>query len=371
MTNPIATQPIVIRNSNGWRYLRNGLLGLLILLLLLAGLYGAGILRYEHKRGFFAPVWGPAEAVYFLERETRGLVFNIDWRIMGLTAADASNWSWVFADQISVRRLQPTDATLTTLRSWHETPVAGRLLETSPDAVFGILLATLKTEGGLSFTVNVSVPQSGQTAELHQQQPLFTGRGDNVLLQMRELMAVPGEDFYPAAIITTIDNNDYRVLLDTAEFANLYPEGIPPALLVELSQREALHKREAIVTKHTQLIQSFRQQGMSEAAARKAADAALTDEGYQVMEPRLVAIPISEPEASEAVFRISSETFKSDAFSDIAAAIAEPGVPVRKLAEPYDHESQTAVALNELIADGGVAWVVVSGDHYYRLLLRY
>ncbi len=370
MPQPIATQPVVIRGGSSWRYLRNGLLGLLILLLLLAGLYGAGILRYEHERGFFAPVWGPAGAVYFIERETRGLVFNIDWQIMGLTAANATNWSWVFADQISVRRLEPATTTLTTLRSWKETPVAGRLLETSPDAVFGILLATLTTEGGLGFTVNVSVPKPGQTNKLLQQAS-FTGRGDNVLQQMRELMAVPGNNFYPAAIITTIDNNDYQVLLDNAEFASLYPDGIPATLLAELSQREALHKREAIIAKHRQLMQSFQQQGMSEGVARKKADATLADEGYEVMEPRLIAIPISEPEANEAVFRISPEALKAGAFSDIAAAIAEPGVPVRKLAEPYDSESQTGTALNDLIADNGIAWVIASNGDYYRLLLRY
>ncbi|MCS3902461.1 hypothetical protein J2T55_000465 [Methylohalomonas lacus] len=369
MNDPQATQPIVVHSHRGWRCLRYGLLVLLAVPLLLLLLVAVGVIKHVHERGFFAPVWGPDAAVYFVERETRGWVFDLDGSLLGLGSDAAAHWSWVVADAVSVRRLQPLGQQLTTLRRWDDTPVAGRLLRTSPQAVFGVLLATLKTHGGLSFSVNISVPAADAGFDLQRQRALFTGRGDNVIRQQRELLAVPGAGFYPAAIISTRDNRDYSVLLSNDVFATLYPDGLDSKLLQQLSRREHIETQQNVLARRERLIETYQDDGLSIEAARQRADRILADDGYRIMEPQLIAMPVSEPAADERVFRIDRSTFAAGHFADIAAAIARPGQPATKQAQPY--AGLGAAALNDWLAADEVSWVVTVEDRYYRLLLHY
>jgi len=360
-----ASDSIVVYSRQWPLRLRHGLIAALILLVLLAT---AGLIRYEHQRGFFSPAWGPDGAVYFIERETRGLLFGIDWQRI-----DSPNLSWVWKDRVSVRRLDPVGGDLRTLRSWEDTPVAGRLVNAPRDAVFGVLLANLHTSGGLNFTVNISVPDATGFGddEFARQQKLFLGRGDNVLHNLDEVIAVPGKGFYPAAIVTTVDNREYRMLLQNDEFESLYPDGISAALLEDLSRRESVAKQARILQKRAALTEGYQRQGFDRPEAIRRADQDLAEEGYQVFEPQLIAMRIREPDPGERVFDLPPEELEAGHFSDIAAAIRQPGFPVPKTEEPYSSGAGTAAALNEWLAGGAVSWVIASGDRYYRLLLRY
>lgn len=341
---------------------------MLLLSVLLGSLFAAGLVRYEHQRGFFAPAWGPDGAVYFIERESRGLLFSADW-----FSSQSGAWSWVWEDQISIRRMEPGKRAVRTLRVWQESPVEGRMIRTPSDSAFGILLATLNTTGGLTFTVNVSVPETTPYGNLdsRQQQRLFRGRADNVVQQMREVMAVPGQGFYPAAIITTINNEDYEVLLSNNTFKMLYPDGVPATLLDELSHRRAVQEQARIVEKRDALIEHYERQGLDTDKAILRADADLERDGYQVVEPRLIATAIDTPAPGEKVFTLGAEDFDAGDFSDIAAAIARPGVAVKKSAESYTSATATGRALNQWLAGDQVSWVVASDGGYYRLLILY
>ncbi|MDZ7737395.1 MAG: hypothetical protein U5P41_15900 [Gammaproteobacteria bacterium] len=366
--DPTKTQPIVVHASHWPFYLRQLLIGLLVLVVLLAGVAAAGLVRYEQQRGFFAPAWGPDGAVYFVEREARGLLIGIDWQTL-----DAPNWTWVWSDRVSIRRLHPDTGELRTLRTWTDTPVAGRFINAPRSSAFGVLLATLNTGAGLNFTVNISVPtdRAADDSELKRQQKLFTGRADNILSQMRELIAVPGDGFFPAAIVTTINNEDYEVLLQNNEFSRLYPDGIPATLLEDLSRREAVAMQARVVEKRNALIEGYQRQGLDRTEAVRRADADLAAEGYKVLQPRLIAMQIEEPEKGERVFSISADDFSDGYFSDIAAAIEQPGMPVSKADKPYKVDQTEAIALNEWLAGGAVSWVVETDGRYYRLLVRY
>ena len=368
--NPYETQPIIVHASNVPFYLRRFLVALLLLIILVAGLLASGLIRHEHQRGFFAPAWGPDGAVYYIERESSGLLFGIDWQLL-----DSPSMTWVLNDRVSIKRLDPISGDSRSLRSWEDTPVAGRVIVTPRSSAFGILLATLSTAGGLNFTVNISVPDHGtdrgNDLQQQQQQKLFTGRADNVLNRMRELMAVPGVHFYPAAIVTTVDNRDYQILLQNAEFDGLYPEGIPPSLLADLSRREAVARQQRIIEKRNALIAGYEREGLEHAEAVKRADRDLAAEGYQVLEPRLIAIRIQQPEQGERVFRIDPAAFEAGHFSDIRAAIEQPGFPVTKNEQPYQAESPVAAALNEWLAGGATSWVIGTESGFYRLQVRY
>jgi len=368
MTHPDETQPIIVRTSNWPIYLRRVLLGLLLAGLIIAGLMAAGLIRYEHQRGFYAPAWGPDNAIYFIQRETRGVVAGIDWPLL-----NNPSYTWVWSDVISIRRLDPVTGQHRALRSWHDTPVAGQLIHAPPRIPFGILLAKLTTTGGLNFSVNVNVPRTADytEAEIRRQQLLFNGRADNILHDMAEVMAVPGRGFYPAAIVTTIDNKAYDVLLHNAAFDALYPEGVSPALLQDLSHRDKRAMQERILKKRAALIEDFQQQGMERAEAIKRADTRLADEGYRVLEPQLVAIEIGAPKTDERVFEIDASMLRGDAFDDIAAAISQPGNPVPKSSSPYQSQAPVARDLNDWLRAGARSWVLQSGDQYYRMMIRH
>lgn len=366
--NPTETQPIVVHANNWPAWLWRSLIFLILFMVLLAGLVVAGLIRYEHQRGFFAPAWGPDGAVYFIERESSGLLFGIDWRLL-----DSPNLTWVLDDRVSIQRLDPDSGNVRSLRSWEDTPVANRVIFTPRNSAFGVLLATLNTSSGLNFTVNISVPDqpSSSDSDLKRQQQLFTGRADNVLSRMRELISVPGEAFYPAAIVTTINNEDYEILLKNSEFNRLYHDGIPAALLDDLSRRDAVTKQQRIIEKRNALIRGYERQGLDHAEAVRRADRDLEAEGYQVLEPRLIAIRIQQPEPGERVFSLTDEAFSSGFFSDIQAAIEQPGLPVTKNEQPYQADTPVAAELNQWLDSGAVSWVIRTDSGYYRLLVRY
>lgn len=368
MTLPNETQPIIVRTSNWPIHLRRILLVLLVILLVIAGLMAAGLIRYEQQRGFFAPAWGPDDAVYFIQRDARGLMFGIDWQWL-----DTPSLTWVWADRISVRRLDPVTGDSRALRTWNDTPVAGQLINAPPTSPFGILLAKLNTSGGLNFSVNVSVPrdETYTDAEVRRQQILFNGRADNILHRMHEVIAVPGRGLFPAAIITTIDNQDYEILLKNAEFDDLYPEGIPPALLDDLSRRDNVAMQDRVLKKRAALIERYQRRGLDRAEAIRRADTDLAAEGYSVLEPQLVAIEIEAPQADERIFDLGPDELRAGHFGDIAAAIEQPGKPVPKAAAPYQADSAAAGALNDWLRAGATSWVVKSGEQYYRLLIRH
>ena len=368
MTRPDETQPIIVRASQWPVYLRRVLVGLLLIVLVIAGLMAAGLVRYEHQRGFFAPAWGPDNVIYFVQRETRGLTAGIEWALL-----NKPGYTWVWSDTISIRRLDPVTGRQQALRSWHDTPVAGQFIQSSPRMPFGSLLAKLTTTGGLNFSVNVNVPRPADytDADIRRQQLLFNGRADNVLNDMEEVMAVPGRGFYPAAIITTIDNKDYDILLQNAAFDSLYPEGIPRDLLADLSHRDKLAMQERILKKRAALIEDYQQQGMDRAEAIRRADTDLADEGYRVLEPQLVAFEIEAPKMDERVFEIDPSMLRGAVFDDIAGAISQPGNPVPKSATPYQAKAAVARELNDWLHAGARSWVVQSGEQYYRLLIRH
>lgn len=368
-----STQPIVVDARRWPRYLRRSLITLLLLGLLLIGLFGTGLIHYEHQRGFFAPAWGPDGAVYFIERETSGVQFGVDWKDFGRPRRGTAVWSWIWNDQISIRRLEPDSRQVRTLRVWADTPVNGRLIRVPAESAFGILLATLNTSGGLTFTANVSVPATApyENLEDQQKQQLFTGRADNVVRHMREVMAVPGELYYPAAIVSTINNQDYKVLLHNKSFGKLYPDGIAPELLKELSRRGAIQEQARVLDRRAALIKRYVQQGLDRDEATAKAEQDLARDGYQVVAPRLIATAISAPSRGDKVFTISKTEFDAGYFSDIAAAISQPGVAVKKSAEAYSSETGAGRALNQWVENNQISWVVAVDSNYYRLLILY
>lgn len=366
-------EPIIVRARDWPRRLQQALIVVGVLVLLAAVLLFSGLIRYEHQRGFFAPAWGPEGRVYFIERETLGLHFDMPFADILSADSSSAHWSWVWDDQIRIRELNPATGEVRTLRTWQDTPVAGHFVRAPADYVFGLLMATLNTSGGLSFTVNVRVPEKPPygSFDLQQQQMLFTGRSDNIIRQMHELMAVPGQAFYPAAIITTVNNQDYEVLLQNDKFKALYPDGIPATLLAELSRRASVKTQEQLLAKRAALIERYQRQGLNLTEATARANNALAADGYQVVEPRLLASRIENPAPDERVFSISAANLLNGYFSDIAAAIASPGIPVQKSAESYTESLTTGRELNQWLAEEHVSWVVASDGKYYRLLLLY
>jgi hypothetical protein len=318
--------------------------------------------------------------VYFIERETSGFTWGLGWEKFTPPAK-----AYVQQDSVSLKRFHRETGTVETLDTW-ETPVQGRVIREYRGRIFNTMSARVDTSGdGVDYLLRMSVPRVPQS-EQHflkgrwtpgahgagwtDQWGGMTGYAENVLVQGREVLTVPGREYFPAAIVETADNRDYEVLVSNPAFDDLYPEGIPTKVLQERSRRPLIERARKLRQVHAELVREGREQGLSEGDAELRAADRMEELGYYPKGPRLIASEIEQAAPGGEVFEISEMEFTVGLFRDIRSAIESPGREVKKSMGRYiiHRDFDTSQRLNEWLGSGQTEFVVAYDSR--RFLLR-
>lgn len=115
-----------------------------------------GIFTLERHRGFFAPVWSAdGQQVYYLERDTRGLVWGFGWEFFTPPAS-----AYVISDRLTLRRLDIASGKSELLERFDGSPVVGRVTKHYRGSIFNFISARIEPGGqGIDFLVRMDVPR--------------------------------------------------------------------------------------------------------------------------------------------------------------------------------------------------------------------
>lgn len=307
-----------------------------------------GIFTLERHRGFFAPVWSAdGQQVYYLERDTRGLVWGFGWEFFTPPAS-----AYVISDRLTLRRLDIASGKSELLERFDGSPVVGRVTKHYRGSIFNFISARIEPGGqGIDFLVRMDVPRvpmseswslagvwkPGQpsNAKWDAKNAGITAGSHEVLKNGIELMTVRGRESFSAAVLAVEADGSHRVLLHNGDFAGLYPDGVPARQIAERSSRERIERSRELTRVKTELVAKHKARGLNDGAATLRAYDDMEELGYFPKSPRLVATALSELPADVRVFDIPDEYFRVGLFQDIAAAIAAPEQEVKTSTGTY------------------------------------
>ena len=356
-----------------------------VVVALMLFLYLTRLVTVEGHRGYFAPAWDPAgRHVYFVQRDSFGVTWGFGWEHFSPPAN-----AYLFSDAIRLRRLVRATGEIETLATWEHTPAAGRVLQGYRGRIFQIMSARVDPDDdGADYRIDLRitrVPTSEQytargrwPADGPAPSSMQTGVGgavgasDQALVAGREVLTLPGRESHPAAIIEIRDDGVYEVLVRNADFAAVYPDGIPTGIIRERSRRAHITRLREFKRVKEGLVARYEAEGLNEGAATLKAYDRMEELGYLRRSPRLVAEALEAPSGNAPVFDISDEEFRVGLFTDIKAAIDAPGAEVKKSIGRYviHRDFDTSRRLNDWLAGGNTEFVIRSGGRYFRVTLR-
>jgi hypothetical protein len=253
--------------------------------------------------------------------------------------------AYVSSDSLTLKRLDTETGATETLERFEGSPVQGRTTKHYRGRIFNYLSARLAPSGGgveVLAVMNVPrIPTSEQWALKGTWAPGApsnaqwtegfggnTSADDSTLEHGVELIAAPGEEGFPSAVLAVDAAGDVRVLVRNDRYDELYPQGLPAEKLAELSQRARIDRSREFRAVNAELIARFKAEGANDGEARLRAYDEMEERGYLPKSPKLVATRIDAAPADAVVFEIPAEYFRVGLFQDIAAAIAAPGTQV-------------------------------------------
>lgn len=369
------------------RRMRSGFLAaalMAVLLILVGGLgLGAlGLVTIERHTGFFAPVWDTqGDGIFYVERNTFGIVWGFGWEHFSPPA-----YSYVVRDDFRLRHLELDETEPANLGRWSASPVKGRVTREYRGRIFNAVSARVDvTPEGASYLVAMSIPRvptseqwslegtwsqsAGATGQWRQEQAGSTAAPEQVLVGGVEVMAVPGRESYPAAILAVNADGNARVLVRNGDFHKLYPNGVPAKVVAERSLRDQIERSREFRRVETDLVARYRGEGLDEGEAILRANRDMEELGLLPKRPRLVADPVDQVPPAARVFEIPSEYFQVGLFQDIAAAIASPGTEVDTDTGSYlkYYDDETGPQLKQWREQGNDRFVVRTGGRSYVL----
>lgn len=344
--------------------------------------YGVGIFAMERHRGFFAPVWSEdGTTVYFVERETRGVVWGLGWEFFSPPAN-----TYVISDRISIWRMDKGGDAREKLASFRDSPVEGRITQHYRGRIFNTMAALL-TPGasGLTFRIRMDIPMVPRSeqwslnglwrpdlqtvARWRRKWAGNMGAGEQVLKNGIELIAIKGVESYPTAILAVDAEFNYRVLVKNGKFERLYPDGVPRPLIAEVSRRKDIERIRTLRRVKAELMAKYKAEGMNENDAFLKAYDEMERLGYYPKSPRLVATLMDRAPEGIRVFEIPAQRFEVGLYRDIANAIAQPGAEVKTDTGSYLRylDDNTGPELRAWRQSGHDRFAVQSGGKLYLL----
>jgi hypothetical protein len=344
-----------------------------------------GIFTLERHQGFFAPVWSAdGQQVYYLERDTRGLVWGLGWEHFTPPAS-----SYVLSDRLALRRLDIASGKSETLERFDGSPVTGRVTKHYRGRIFNFVSARIVPgEQGVKLLVRMNVPRVPRSeqwalagtwtpdrpsnANWTEKWAGNTAAPDEVLTNGVEVMAVRGREAFPAAVLAIEADGSYRVLVENRDFARLYRDGVPPKQIAERSRRKSIERGRELTRVKSNLVTRHKAAGLSDGDARLRAYDDMEDLGYFPKKPRMVATPVDAPPAGVRVFDIPGDYFRVGLFQDIAAAIAAPNEEVKTSTGTYlkYYDDEVGLRLNEWRKAGNDRFAVRTDGALYLLEIR-
>lgn len=344
-----------------------------------------GIFTLERHQGFFAPVWSAdGRQVYYLERDTRGLIWGLGWEHFTAPAN-----SYILSDRLALRRLDIASGKSETLERFDGSPVTGRVTKHYRGRIFNFVSARIVPgEQGVELLVRMNVPRVPRSeqwalagtwtpdqpsnANWNEKWAGNTAAPDEVLTNDIEVMTVRGREAFPAAVLAVEADGSYRVLLRNRDFARLYRDGVPPKQFAERSGRERIERSRELNRVKTELVAKHKARGLKDSAATLRAYDDMEELGYFPKKPRLVATPMDAPPADARVFEIPGEYFRVGLFQDIATAIAAPNQEVKTSTGTYlkYYDDEVGLRLNEWLKVGNDRFAVRTDDALYLLEIR-
>lgn len=348
-------------------------------------LRAVGLVSNEHHIGYFAPVWSSdGRFVYYLERETTGRVWGMGWEFFSAPAHVRAA-----RDTFRLCRVDAQTGATEILDQFAASPLVGRTVRNYRGRIFCPVSARIEpTAAGAEYTIQLSIPRqptsevwslkgtwSGQTsgvAAWTQDSTGGLGLSEDVLRGGQEVMAVPGVESYPSAIVAVDEASKSRALLHNDEYDALYPDGVSATLLAERSNREQIERVREIRRVRAELVERFTAEGMSEGDALLRAGDELENLGLYPKSPRLVATKLDAVPGDVPVFEISRQRFDVGLFTDIAEAILRPGAEVKTSTGSYLKyaDDDTGVRLREWRESGQNRFCVATDGEFYLLEVR-
>ncbi len=319
----------------------------------LAGTVAVFLYLLEFNEGYFDPVYDPDGGyVYFIKRQTVGVTWGL-----GIEFFTAPAQAMAFTDRVSLNRLEVATGRVRELEAWPSTPITRRRVQNYRGRVFQTLTARLRAtapcqvEYRVGMTVNRATRpgvfhlsgvwregggpgQRSERGEWTKAPIAMDGGGVSPLHGDSELIAVPGREAYPAAIVAYDHVKETNaVLLKNDEFDMLYGGGVPLDVTRSQSRRSAIERDQTIKRLKDRLVAGFEAVGQSALDAGQSAIEEMQRLGVYPRDATLTARrldgdfdsgPDSNPDAPP-LFDITEAEFKAGLFPDIAAAIGQPG----------------------------------------------
>ncbi|MDX9768314.1 MAG: hypothetical protein RBT51_13305 [Ectothiorhodospiraceae bacterium] len=369
---------------------RTRIASILVALTLLAAVlvFGqwSGLMAVEHHRGVFAPVWdADGRHVYFVEREASGVVLGFGYEMISPPALTV-----VMQDRIALRRLERSSGRIETLRQWDDSPAVGRWVRRYHGAILTSFSASLDaTPAGIHYRMRMDIHKPGlaeswgltgdwiegaaQAAAWRPGPPGLRGTPDHALVNGREVLALPGREGFPAAIVEVTAEGTVTSLVNTPAFADLYAQGIPPQLIAERSQRAGIERRRELARVRAESIAGFEAEGMTRIEAELAAIDHMEDLGHYPKSPRLFASIVERAPDDLPTFTIDPMEFRVGLLSDILKAIESPGTEVHKHIGRYvrHRDYDNSERINAWLEQGHDQFVVAHENRLYLIELRY
>ena len=376
-------------------WMKRGLIGLFLLLFAAAGVVLA--LSVQRVEGSFSPVFSPdGKQVYFIARETRGLVLGFGYEFYSPPAH-----VFLREDRFSLRRVPSAGGAVGTVKSWPGSPLEGEKIRAYRGRIFSVAPTELHWAEGekLEYKVSLRIPAqpsgghfsvsrqwNGESGELiekdqwEERQVMAHGSGEAALSGSWELFAVKGEEGYPCAVVAYEQATaEIRVLVKTPVCDELYPEGISEAHVAPLSRREDIERVRNVRDTHDRLMREALAEGLAEYEAWLRVNRQMQDLGLYPKPPQLTARllgageleELRNQEALEPVFEIAGMQFKVGMLRDIMRAIESPGEKTEKSMGQYivHDDYTTSQALNAFLKSGGTRFYVAYQGRVYELNL--
>lgn len=369
--------------------------------LALSGLLLAGFLALlafssvYRVEGYYGPVYAPDHhAVYFVQRNVVGLVWGL-----GLEFFTPPARVHTLRDYLTLRSVSLDRGSTETLFAWTSSPLVGRRISQYRGGLFGHVWTTIgfSETGAVQAALRMDIPTQPSSeqwsTEWSADEPRRAGveagawnrggrpsslREANVLSGDWEVSTLRGRQALPAAVVAYNHvTRETRVLARSGEFARLYPDGPPVAMLEQQSRRADIERVQRITRTHESLVAGFLAQGLSEGTALLKASKEMQRLGYYPKTPTLTAHLVAEPSpgasstegADVPTFDISEMEFTVGLFHDIAEALATPGTAVDKSSGNYiiHRDYATSARLNEVLSAGVTTFRVRTRGRLYEL----
>jgi len=350
--------------------------------------------------GFFSPVFGPeGRHVYFIGRDTRGLVAGFGWESF---SPPAHVFAWT--DRFSLQRLSPATGEVDVLADFPPSPIEDRRLRTYRGRAFTSPSTLLRwDDDGLTFRIRLSIPTQ-PSADMYflsgvwtededalangtdtaigwtQDWTEVTGDDGSPLFGRQELMTVKGWEAFPCAIVSQdADSAQVDVVIENDDCGDIYPNGIAAADVALISRRADIERVSELTSTHDRLMREAIDGGMSEYDASLHVLDQMRDLGYYPQPPQYLATRLDQTDLEtlrdsgdlDPLFVIEEMQFTVGLFQDLERAIDTPGVATERSMGNYTihRDYTTSQALNEFLAGSGTTFYVERGDDVFKVEL--